>query len=125
MNFDAGTVLYEIEIPRLTLCRVLLAKGSARDKEEAFEKLQEYLFQAGNTGNVPFQIRTLVLLTVAALGQDDPASATRYLLEALSLARPGLWLRPFLKEKSLILICMKRFRNFQARMLNQVILCFR
>ena len=97
MYYDSGTVLIDIEIPRLTLCRVLLAQDSPASTEEAVQKLQEYLAQAESMHNVPFMIRTLVLLSLAFHKKKDRKKAYKMLTLALERARPGNWIMPFIE----------------------------
>ena len=111
MFFDSGTVLFEIEIPRLTWCQVLLTQDSSRRTTEALEKLQEHLALAQSIRNVPFLIRTLILLAVAYYKKGDPSQAGKALLQALREARQGTWIRPFLEGGPIIGELLSSFRH--------------
>jgi LuxR family maltose regulon positive regulatory protein len=81
--------------PRLTQCRVLLAQREADNHRKASEWLDRHLQLAQATHNIPQTISILTLKALACKKLDDPHQAEALLLRALTLARPGGWIRPF------------------------------
>jgi LuxR family maltose regulon positive regulatory protein len=90
-------LLFWLEIPRITYCRVLLAEGSDAGLQEAEKKLRECLRLCQDQHN-PFQmigIMVLLALTLQKQGRTDEALAV--LEEVVQLARPGGFIRPFVE----------------------------
>ena len=90
-------MLFWIEVPRITACRVLVAEGSAASLEKAIANLHNY--QDENLAlHHNYQVITILSLLAMAyhkLEQDEKALAV--LEEALDLARPGSWIWPFIE----------------------------
>ncbi|MGD2048045.1 MAG: response regulator [Chloroflexota bacterium] len=97
MSMDAGIMLWWIEIPRITACRVLIAEGSPDSLQEAIKKLQQYQKENQDVHNT-YQVNVMLPLLALAYhkqGQDDKALAV--LEEAITLAEPGGWIWPFVE----------------------------
>ncbi|MCP4165262.1 MAG: hypothetical protein GY759_05125 [Chloroflexi bacterium] len=90
-------MLFWLEIPRLTQCRVLIAQGSAGILQEAENKLDDYVLAAEATHNTRQLIDLLSLkaLSYEKQGQTDQALAA--LQGAVTLAEADAWIRPFLE----------------------------
>jgi LuxR family maltose regulon positive regulatory protein len=91
------SMIFYLEHPCITECRVLIRVGSEPSVREATEKLKHL---REGTDALHFTCQTIeitVLLSLAlhCLGQDDEAATT--LEEALTLAWPGGWLSPFVE----------------------------
>ena len=98
MSFSSGNVLFDIEVPRLTECRVLLAHNDPVKTGEALQKLRGYLKLAERINNTPFLINTLVLLAVAYNKQHNNKSAKDALTQALQKAHREKWIFPFVES---------------------------
>jgi LuxR family maltose regulon positive regulatory protein len=98
MSFSSGNVLYDIEVPRLTECRVLLAHNDPVKTGEALQKLRRHLKLAERINNTPFLINTLVLLAVAYNKQQNNKSAEDVLTQALQKAHREKWIFPFMES---------------------------
>ncbi|MBW2564596.1 MAG: tetratricopeptide repeat protein, partial [Deltaproteobacteria bacterium] len=94
-SFDTGTTLFWLEVPRITRCRVLVAQESETSLREATEKLREHLQFNQASHNTPQMIEILLLLTIAWQKQDQTKEALAVLERAVTLARPGGYIRPF------------------------------
>jgi len=92
---DTGTLLFWLEVPRITRCRVLIAGGSAAGLGEATEKLRELLQFSQATHNTPQMIEILILQSMACLKQGQTDEALALLEQAITSARPGGYIRPF------------------------------
>jgi len=95
MDFDSEMMLFHIEIPRITLCRILLAQNNPKSTDEAMGKLKELLALAEETRNVPQIISIKTLLSVGYKRKNDTEKAIETLTNALTIAAPGNWVRPF------------------------------
>ena len=88
LSADQEIMLFWIEVPRITACRVLVAEGSAASLEKAIANLHNY--QEENLAlHHNYQVITILSLLALAyhkLEQDEKALAV--LEEALDLARP-------------------------------------
>ena len=94
-SFDTGTMFFWLEVPRITQCRVLVARESEAGLGEATEKLWEHLQFNQATHNTPQMIEIFLLQTMACQKQDQADEALAVLEHAVTLARPGGYIRPF------------------------------
>ncbi len=94
---DVGTMLFWIEMPRLTYCRLLVAPNTETTLRQATENLTTIWQLAQRTHNTPQMLTTLLLQTVAYQKQAQLADALDKLQQALLLARDGGWIRPFIE----------------------------
>ena len=99
LNASPGTplMLFFLEIPHITECRVLLAMGSDAGLKAAIERL-EALRQKSNAWQSTCQtIDILVLQSMALVKQGRPDEAVTVLEGAVALAEPGECIRPFVE----------------------------
>jgi LuxR family maltose regulon positive regulatory protein len=87
---------YRFYVPQLTLSKVLLAQGTPKSLKSAEELLAKLCGFFTRTHNTNFLMRSLVLdaLVHDSLGEEGAAAAR--VSEALALAEPGGFIRPFL-----------------------------
>ena len=92
--FDA-TALWCIEVPSLTRCRILIARGRKENMEEALNLLLEYQNFSESIFNKVQTIDILILQTLALkkLGKEQEALNT--LKTAIELSADGVWIGPF------------------------------
>ncbi|MGD9096716.1 MAG: LuxR C-terminal-related transcriptional regulator [Desulfobacterales bacterium] len=90
-------MLWWLEVPAITRCRVLLADGSEAGLGEAEKRLRDYLRQnrAQHNRCQAMDIMALLAVTVHRLGQPD--EALKILDELVRLAEPEGWVRPFVE----------------------------
>ncbi len=79
----------------LTKIRVLIAQETRASLREATGLLQELLADAESNHNIPRQIQLLAFLALAREGQGHTDQALAALERAVSLARPGGFVRTF------------------------------
>jgi len=94
-SFDTGTMVFWLEVPRITQCRVLVARESEAGLAEATEKLREHMQFNQATHNIPQMIEILLLQTMACQKQGQTDEALTVLEHAVTLARSGGYIRPF------------------------------
>ena len=95
-SFDTGATLFWLEVPRITQCRVLVARNSEAGLGEAIEKLREHLQFNQATHNTPQMLEILLLQAMACQKQGRTDEALAVLGRAVTLALPGGYIRPFL-----------------------------
>jgi LuxR family maltose regulon positive regulatory protein len=100
-SFDAEahapSMLMWLEIPVITHLRVMVATGSHESLQQASELLERLLQSAEALRNIYQSIDLLALqsLTLEKLGRVD--EAVEVLQQAIKLAEPGGWVRPFVE----------------------------
>ena len=98
INLDTVTRTHmSLECPILNKVRILVAHGTAAYLEEANRLLQERLLNAETTHNTRRLIEILVLLAVAEDAQGQTTHALTTLDRAITLARPGRAISPFVE----------------------------
>ncbi|MCP4405636.1 MAG: response regulator transcription factor [bacterium] len=128
VSSDAETMFFWLEIPRLTQCRALLAQGTDVDLREAAEKLQGHWQSCKTTHNTPHMIEISLLqaLTYQKQGQHDEALAA--VERAVTLARPGGWVRPFVElgpEMASLLKRLNARENIATEYISQLLDAFK
>jgi LuxR family maltose regulon positive regulatory protein len=90
-------MLWWLEVPAVTHCRVLVAEGSEASLRGAEKRLRDYLRQNRDQHNryQAMDIMALLAVTLHRLGQPD--EALKMLDELVHLAEPGGWVRPFVE----------------------------
>jgi LuxR family maltose regulon positive regulatory protein len=116
-----------LEVPVITQCRVLLAEGSDTGLQEAEKKLQECL-RLSRAQHSTFQMISIMVLQALALqrqGRTDEALAV--LEEAVDLARPGGFIRPFVESGPTVEGLLKRLaaKNIALDYIGQLLAAFR
>ena len=94
---DTEVMVWWLEIPAVTYCRVLLAEGSDASLEEAEERLQEYLRLSEAQHNTRHTIDILLLLAVLCRKQARHDEALGMAARAVELTGRGGLVRPFLE----------------------------
>ena len=94
---DAGVMALWLEVPVITRCRVLLAEGSDAGLQEADKRLQQCLRLNQTHHNTCQTIQIMVLQSLVLDKLRRAHEALTVLEEALALAEPGGWVRPFLE----------------------------
>ncbi len=92
-----GVMAIWCEIPRITLCRALIAEGSEQNLSKAEELLERYA-ELNKSHHNSSQLITIYCLRAVVYGkQKEYDEAFTWLRQALALARPGGFLFPFLE----------------------------
>lgn len=92
-----GDLFTWLEVPSLTRARVLVATGTEESLHEATELLGSVRKQSASWNFSCQAIEAAVLQALALHKQRRPDEALGLLAEAVALARPGGWIRPFLE----------------------------
>ncbi len=90
-------MLFWLEIPVVTHCRALLAKGSDASLSKAEKKLRELLQLNEDNHNTLHMIHVMSLLAVCYEKQEHVDEALETLGRAIDLAAPGGLIRPFVE----------------------------
>jgi LuxR family maltose regulon positive regulatory protein len=91
---DAGIMLWWVEVPRLTACRVLVAEGSEASLQQAIDKLEQYDRENRAVHNALQRIGVLSLLALATHKQERTDDALAILDRAIALGEPGGIIQP-------------------------------
>ncbi len=94
---DFPSMLFWLEVPAMTECRVLIARGREADLEEAEVKLAALGEGLGNLHNTCqfIDVTALHAMALEKMGQSEKALET--LGMAVALAERGGWIRPFVE----------------------------
>ena len=84
-----------LQNPHLAKAHILLARGTAADVRSALELTAALNELAEDTFSLRFQIDVLALRAVALAAQDGADAALATLRQAVELAQPGGFIRPF------------------------------
>lgn len=93
---DAMTLFF-LEIPSITQCRLLIAKDSVTSLKEAMERLKYIQQKCKAWQNTCQMIDVLVLRALASNQQGKLGESLDILTQAVAMAEPGEFIRPFLE----------------------------
>lgn len=99
VSFES-TMLWFLDIPAITACRVRIVEESAASLKRAEEELHQLLKLNEGQHNHSKLVEILCLLAVACHHQGDAEAAQAHLDRALALARPGGIILPFVEWNS-------------------------
>jgi LuxR family maltose regulon positive regulatory protein len=107
----AENMVWWLQIPAITYCRALLAEGSDESLVKTEAKLQELLKLNQDCHNTCQTIHILTLLAVAYQKQAKTEEALAAAEQAVMLAQPGGFIRPFLELGSPMVEMLKHLRK--------------
>jgi LuxR family maltose regulon positive regulatory protein len=90
-------MVWWLEIPSVTHCRALIAEGSEERLGQAEARLKELIKLNQDNHNTCHQIQMMPLLALVYRKQGRTDEALEILEEAVSLSKPGMWIRPFIE----------------------------
>ena len=96
---DEGPMLWWIEIPRLTLCRVLIAEGTDEKINEAIIKLNGYYDDNDKVRNTYHKIGIKLLLAIAYNKLGKKTMALKNLTASIEMGYLGNWVFPFVEYR--------------------------
>ncbi len=108
MLFDTGVLVFNIETPRITLCKFLIYQGKTG---EAINKLTEILNFLKKINNIPLIIETLIILSTAYVKENKDEAAIDKLTEAVNLAEAGHIIYPFIEAKEEIKALLLKIKS--------------
>ncbi|MGB5321211.1 LuxR C-terminal-related transcriptional regulator, partial [Lutimonas sp.] len=94
---DEGLMLWWIEIPRITWCRVLIAEGTDATLNEAIIKLRCYYDENDKVRNSYQKIGITLLLAIAYHKLGEKATAIKNLTDGIEMGSPNDWVFPFIE----------------------------
>jgi len=120
---DGEALLFWLEIPRITHCRVLLAEGADAGLQEAEKKLRECLRLSQDQHNTFQMIGIMVLQSLTLEKQGRTEEALAVLEQAVGLAKPGGFIRPFIEEGPTMEGLLKKLvrKNIAVDYINQLL----
>lgn len=115
-----------LESPPITRARVLIANGTRKNLEDAIELLRSInqISEECRFTCQMIEVSTLKSLALLKLGRED--DALKCLTEAVSLAEPGSWVRPFIECGPLMADFLKRLDRNDANpdQIEQILIAF-
>ncbi|MGB5692137.1 MAG: LuxR C-terminal-related transcriptional regulator, partial [Flavobacteriaceae bacterium] len=94
---DEGLMLWWLEIPRITWCRVLIAEGTDETLNEAIIKLKGYYDENDIVRNSYQKIGIKLLLAIAYHKLGEKTTAIKNLTDCIEMAHLGDWVFPFIE----------------------------
>ena len=94
---DIPSMFFWLEVPAVTECRVLIARGTEADLRQACGKLEVMGKGLRKLHNTCQLIEVMVLQALALEKQGDSDEALKTLGEVVGMAEPGGWIRPFVE----------------------------
>jgi LuxR family maltose regulon positive regulatory protein len=107
----ASVLFYWIEVPQITQCRVLIAQETKAGLQQAEELLQVYRQQNESQHNTRQLIDILPLQALVYHKQDLVDEALATLEQAVTLAQPGGFIRPFVEPGPGLADLLNRLRS--------------
>ena len=92
------TMLYWVEIPAITQCRVLIAMATPDSLNKALELLKGYRKYSESISHKLRTIETTVLQAQTYFKLQNESEAIEALKYALEIAAKGEWIRPFIED---------------------------
>lgn len=92
---DIQPMVFWLEVPAITNCRVLVAEGSDAGLREAEKRLSSYLRLNQSHHNTFRVIEIMALQSQAVYRQGRLDEALSLLGQAIKMAEPGGWVQPF------------------------------
>jgi len=111
LNYNTETIIFNIEVPKITYCKLLLAENSIKKTDEALNKLTRFYNYVNETNNTPHKIDVLILLAVAYNQKNNLTSAIDKLTKAIVFAEPGHIIYPFIEAKQSIKTLFSEIRS--------------
>jgi len=111
LYFETKTLVFNIEVPRVTYCRLLLKDNSIQKLDEAISKLTEILKFVTSTHNIPQTIEVLILLAVAYYKKEDLQKSSNHLTRAVVLAEKGHFIYPFVEQLETVKLLLPEIKS--------------
>lgn len=126
LQTDVGLMLWWLEIPRLTECRILIAEGSDANLQMALSKLNTFKQENEAVHNRIQQIPVYSLIALAYMEQGCMDDAMAALECAIELATPGRFIRPFVDSgtKMADLLNQLRSQGVAQEIITQILSAF-
>ena len=120
MSFDTKTVIFNIEVPRITHCKLLLKTNKKQD--EVINKLNDIYNYVTKYNNTPQTIDILILLSVAYYKKNNTLKAIDYLEKAIILAEKGHFIYPFIEQTDTVRILLPKIKSDDENISNFILL---
>ena len=106
-----GAMAIWVEVPTITQCRAMLAEGSDSCLQETGKKLQEFLRLNQAHHNTCQMIGIMVLQALAIHRQGRLDESLDVLGQAVAMAQPDGWIRPFVEPGRPMADLLKRLQK--------------
>ena len=110
-RFEGENMVWWLEIPAVTHCRVCIARDEEAERSRAVVHLEKYLEQSRRQYNVCQSIAISCLLTHAYYRQGRLDPALDLLEEAVTMAAPGGWCYAFVEGGTAMIELLRQVRK--------------
>jgi LuxR family maltose regulon positive regulatory protein len=116
-----------LELPHITQCRVLIATGSGDSLHKATGILQQLSKTAGAIHNIFHLVDIYALEALALFKLSQTEQALKKLEQAIDLAKPGGWIRPFIEPGPAMIDLLKQLyqQNISKDYIRQILTVFK
>jgi LuxR family maltose regulon positive regulatory protein len=120
-------MVWWLEVPAETYCRALISEGSSRNLEKAEEKLRRLLKLNQDNHNTCHVIQILPMLALTCKKRERVDEALTFLEQAVELAEPGGWIRPFVESGPPMADLLERLleKNIAADFIQKLLAAFK
>jgi len=122
-----ATAFIFLEAPQITQCRLLVSQADQKSLTHAVTMLESLQVSTEAIHNTYHLIDLIALKAIAFDKLDRPGDAEKSLIQALNLASPGGWVRPFIEmgdPMNNLLIRLKQ-QNVAAEYIETLLIAFR
>jgi LuxR family maltose regulon positive regulatory protein len=125
--FHPSSFFIWLEFPHITQCRVLISSGADDSLHEAIDMLERLLKTANEIHNTFHMIDILALQALAFFKLSRVDEALNVLKQAIDLAMPGGWIRPFVEPGFPMPDLLNRFieQGFAVDYIGKILSVFR
>ncbi len=102
LSTDVGLMLWWIEIPRITMCRLLIAMGTTESLNEAVSKLNNLLKENEFCHNKCQAISIQVLLAITHYKVGEKEKALDQFVNCLKRTQQGSFIYPYLEHAEIV-----------------------
>jgi LuxR family maltose regulon positive regulatory protein len=110
-RYSFDNITFDIEFPKITECKLLIALNKAPKTEEAINKLTGILNFVNKTNNIIQSIEVHILLAAAFVQQNSNHKSIHHLSKAISLAEKGKVIYPFVEQAKYIFIILPKIKS--------------
>jgi LuxR family maltose regulon positive regulatory protein len=120
MSFNSETIIFNLEVPKITHCKLLLAKNTKQSIGEAINRLVDIQSYTERIYNIPQTIEVLILLSVAFYKINDITKAVENITKAVVLAEKGHIVYPFTEQFDIVNILLSKIESDRAKIVEYI-----
>ena len=111
LAFNTKTIIFNIEVPNITYCKLLLTENTIQKTNKAINKLIELKDFVVKLNNIPQTIEILILLSHAYYKNENLIKALDNLTKAVILAEKGHIIYPFVEQAKITNVLLQKITS--------------